>query len=117
MKVLFVHPSPLMYSELYLRLEPLGVERVSQAARNAGHEVRILDLQVFKHREYFSELADFNPHAIGFSVNYLANMPEIIDLAKATRERFPDCSVHDKKIIEYTTTDYYELGLEGLAQY
>ncbi len=24
-------------------------------------------------------------------------------------------SVHDKKIIEYTTTDYYELGLEGLA--
>ncbi|WP_419644455.1 hypothetical protein, partial [Thiolapillus sp.] len=24
-------------------------------------------------------------------------------------------SVHDKKIIEYTTTDYYELGLEGLV--
>ncbi len=24
-------------------------------------------------------------------------------------------SVHDKKIIEHTTTDYYELGLEGLV--
>ncbi len=24
-------------------------------------------------------------------------------------------SVHDKKIIEYTTTDYYKLGLEGLV--
>lgn len=25
MRVLLVHPSPLMYSELYLRLEPLGL--------------------------------------------------------------------------------------------
>ena len=24
-------------------------------------------------------------------------------------------SVHDKKIIEHTTTDYYKLGLEGLV--
>lgn len=93
MKVLFVHPSPLMYSELYLRLEPLGVERISQAARMAGHEVRILDLQVFNHRDYFSELAEFNPHAIGFSVNYMANVPEVIDLAKATREKFPNCFI------------------------
>src|SRR5258707_61318 len=28
MRVLFVHPGPLMYSEVYLRLEPLGMERV-----------------------------------------------------------------------------------------
>jgi len=34
MRVLLVHPSPLMYSELYLRLEPLGLERV--AALDAG---------------------------------------------------------------------------------
>ena len=46
MRVLFIHPSPLMYSELYLRLEPLGVERVAQAGRLAGHKVRILDLQI-----------------------------------------------------------------------
>ncbi len=26
-----------------------------------------------------------------------------------------NASVHDKKIIEYTTTDYYKLGLEGLV--
>ena len=26
MKVLLVHPSPLMYSEIFLRLEPIGVE-------------------------------------------------------------------------------------------
>jgi magnesium-protoporphyrin IX monomethyl ester (oxidative) cyclase len=41
MRVLFVHPSPLMYSELFLRLEPLGLERVAAAARAAGAEVRV----------------------------------------------------------------------------
>ena len=48
MRVLLVHPSPLMYSELYLRLEPLGLERVAAAIEAAGHEVRLLDLQIFK---------------------------------------------------------------------
>jgi hopanoid C-3 methylase len=56
MKVLLVHPSGLMYTEVYLRLEPLGLERVAASLRNAGHEVRLLDLQVFKHRHYQSEL-------------------------------------------------------------
>ena len=36
MRVLLVHPSPLMYSEIYLRLEPLGLERVAAAVRAAG---------------------------------------------------------------------------------
>ena len=29
MRVLLVHPSALMYSEIFLRLEPLGLERVA----------------------------------------------------------------------------------------
>jgi magnesium-protoporphyrin IX monomethyl ester (oxidative) cyclase len=45
MRVLLVHPSALMYSELYLRLEPIGLER--GGVRAAGHEVRMLDLQIF----------------------------------------------------------------------
>ena len=61
MRVLFVHPSPLMYSEIYLRLEPLGMERVAAATRAAGHDVRILDLQIFKHRDLFAELESFKP--------------------------------------------------------
>ncbi|MEU9653935.1 hypothetical protein AB0E00_34265, partial [Streptomyces sp. NPDC048110] len=28
MRLLLVHPSALMYSEIFLRLEPLGLERV-----------------------------------------------------------------------------------------
>src|SRR5579864_2723991 len=93
MKVLFVHPSPLMYSEIYLRLEPLGLELVAQSARKAGHEVRLLDLQVFRHRDYFRLLEDFKPEAIGFSLNYLANIPEVVDLAKETRRRLPKCFI------------------------
>lgn len=43
MRTLLVHPSGLMYSEIFLRLEPLGLERVAGAARAAGHQVRLLD--------------------------------------------------------------------------
>lgn len=93
MRVLLVHPSPLMYSEIYLRLEPLGMERVAQAVRMAGHEVRIIDLQTFSHAELHAELASFKPEAVGFSLNYLANVPEVIDLAKAVKGRLPDCYV------------------------
>jgi hopanoid C-3 methylase HpnR len=93
MRVLLVHPSALMYSELYLRLEPLGLERVAAAVRSAGHDVRLLDLQIFTHDDYMRALADFRPQAVGFSLNYVANVPEVIDLAKETRRRAPDCFV------------------------
>ena len=55
----------------------------------AGHEVRLIDLQVFNHRELQHELQSFQPDAVGFSVNYLANVPEVIDLARLVREILP----------------------------
>lgn len=85
MRVLLVHPSALMYSEIYLRLEPLGMERVAAALRAAGHDVRLLDLQVHRHDRYWRALHEFDPQAVGYSLNYLANVPEVIDLARATR--------------------------------
>ncbi len=91
MKVLCCHPSGLMYTEIFLRLEPLGVELVAAAARAAGHAVRVLDLQVFSHRDYFDLVVDWRPDAIGFGLNYLANIPEVLDLAKATKARLPNC--------------------------
>ncbi len=93
MKLLCVHPSPLMYTRVFLRLEPLGLELVAGAARGAGHEVRIIDLQVEQHDAYFRLLRRFGPDAVCFSGNYLANVPEIIDLARATRERLPHCFI------------------------
>jgi len=93
MRVLLVHPSPLMYSEIFLRLEPLGLERVAQAVRMAGHDVRIIDLQTFSHAELYSEFARFRPNAVGISLNYLANVPEVIDLAKAIKAQDRGCFV------------------------
>jgi hopanoid C-3 methylase HpnR len=82
-----------MYSEIYLRLEPLGVELVAAAARQAGHSVRLLDLQAARHEDYFRLLDRWRPDAVGFSLNYLANVPEVIDLAVETRRHLPACFV------------------------
>lgn len=92
-RILLVHPSALMYSELYLRLEPIGLERVGSALQAEGHEVRMVDLQVYGHRDYFAALEDFHPDAVGMSLNYLANVPEVVDLAKATKAAVPGCKV------------------------
>src|SRR5215471_20358102 len=81
MRFLAVHPSALMYSRIYLRLEPLGLELAAAAARQAGHDVQLLDLQVETHRDYLKRLIDWRPDVIAFSCNYLANVPEIVDLA------------------------------------
>ncbi|HEX5192306.1 MAG TPA: cobalamin-dependent protein, partial [Solirubrobacteraceae bacterium] len=91
MRVLCIHPGPLMYSEVFLRLEPLGRERVAGAARAAGHEVRVVDLQVFSHAELERELQEFVPEAVGFGLNYLANVPEVLDLAALVKRRLPEC--------------------------
>ncbi len=90
MKFLAVHPSSLMYSKIFLRLEPLGLEMVAAAVRQSGHDVRLLDLQVEPHKNYFQILKKWKPDVIAFSCNYLANLPEIIDLAKATKQKLPE---------------------------
>src|SRR3990172_12568938 len=93
MRVPCVHPSRLMYSRIYLRLEPLGLELVAAAARNAGHSVQLIDLQSETEDDYFRLLERWRPHVVAFSGNYLANVPEIVDLAKATREKLPQTTV------------------------
>lgn len=82
-----------MYTKVFLRLEPLGLELVAAAIRHAGHEARLIDLQVEDHRAYFHMIERWRPDAVAFSCNYLANVPEIVDLAKATKALSPSCSV------------------------
>jgi hopanoid C-3 methylase len=93
MRVLLVHPSALMYSEIFLRLEPLGLERVAAALLAGGHEVRLVDLQVYSRAELRRVVGGFAPEAVGFSVNYLANVPEVVDLAKWVKGVLPGCLV------------------------
>src|SRR5215472_17194088 len=93
MRVLLVHPSALMYTEIFLRLEPLGLERVGSALTDAGHEVRMVDLQVYKEAELRQVVVSYQPEAVGFSLNYLGNVPEVIDLAKWVKSVLPRCFV------------------------
>ena len=93
MRLLLVHPGPLLYTRVFLRLEPLGLEVVAGAARAAGHDTRLIDLQVESHRAYHRLVAEWQPDFIAFSCNYLANIPEIVDLAKATKSSLPGCFI------------------------
>ena len=83
MKFLGVHPSCLMYSKIFLRLEPLGLESVAGVLERAGHEVQLIDLQVETHKDYSRMLDRWQPDVVGFSCNYLANVPEIVNLVFA----------------------------------
>jgi hopanoid C-3 methylase len=93
MKLFAVHPGPLMYTKIYLRLEPLGLEMVAQAARQAGHDVYLIDLQVETWKDYLAQVRTWKPDAVAFACNYLANVPEIVDLAKLTKKELPNCFV------------------------
>src|SRR5919109_3649448 len=93
MKFLAIHPSALMYTKVFLRLEPLGLESVAQVVRQAGHQVRLIDLQVETPRDYFRLIEKWRPHVVAFSGNYLANVPEIVDLCKLTKETLPQSFV------------------------
>src|SRR5690606_34940428 len=47
----------------------------------------LIDLQVESHQDLHRLLDDWQPDIIAFSLNYLANVPEVIDLAKAAKTR------------------------------
>ena len=120
MRTLFVHPSALMYSEIFLRLEPLGLERVAGAARKAGHDTRLIDLQVFNHRDLARELDEFRPDAVGFGLNYLANVPEALDLAHLVKRKLPGCFVfaggHSLSFIAQHVLDQSGGGLDAVIR-
>ena len=82
-----------MYTKIYLRLEPLGLELVGQAVRQAGHDVRLIDLQVETWKNHLALVKAWKPDVVAFSCNYLANVPEIVDLAKLTKELIPNAFV------------------------
>ncbi len=120
LKLLLVHPSALLYSEIFLRLEPLGLESVAAAARRAGHDVRVVDLQVFDHDFLRHELVNFDPDAVGFGLNYLANVPEVIDLAReiktADPRRFVFAGGHSVSFIAAHVLEQSRGGLDAVVR-
>lgn len=69
----------------------MGLELVAAAARAAGHEVMIIDLQVEPQENYFKLIRHWRSNVIAYSCNYPANVPEIIDLAKASKDILKQC--------------------------
>lgn len=120
MRVLFVHPSALMYSEIFLRLEPLGLETVAEAARRAGHDVRLVDLQTTPRTLLVRELESFRPEVVGFGLNYLANVPEVLDLAAMVKLRLPGCFVfaggHSVSFIAKHVLEQSEGALDAIVR-
>lgn len=120
MKVLCCHPSGLMYTEIFLRLEPLGLELVAGTLRAEGHDVQVLDLQVFTPRDFLHRLDTWRPDAICFGLNYLANIPEVIDLARAARARLPGVFVfaggHSASFTAAEILDHAEGAIEAVVK-
>ena len=116
MKFLGVHPGPLMYTKIFLRLEPLGLELVAAAARKAGHEVQLIDLQVESHHAFFRLIDRWRPQVIAFSCNYLANIPEIVNLAKAAKAMLPGSTIwvggHSASFVAKAIIDHGEGAID-----
>ncbi len=116
MKLLFVHPGPLLYTNVFLRLEPLGLELVAAAARRGKHSVRLIDLQVENQAAYHRMVAEWRPDFIAFSCNYLANVPEIVDVAVATKIVLPRSFVciggHSASFIAETILEHGEGAID-----
>jgi hypothetical protein len=66
---------------------------VAGAARAAGHDVRIVDLQVERPDRQWRLIDKWRPGAVCLGGNYLANVPEIIETAKSIKTRLPGCFV------------------------
>ena len=60
---------------------------------SVGHDVRLIELEVYGHDDVVRTVAEFRPHAVGFSLNYLANVPEVVNLAKRIKVIRPGCTV------------------------
>ncbi len=69
----------LVYSNRTRILEPappIGLSYVAEAARQAGHEIRFVDLMISgdPHGELRQSLGEFRPEAVGFSVRNIDNV-------------------------------------------
>src|SRR6516165_3797910 len=68
-RFLGVHPGPLLYSRIFLRLEPLGLDLLAQAPRRAGEATRLIDLKVEDQPAYFRLLDSCRPDVVAFPCN------------------------------------------------
>jgi hypothetical protein len=118
MKVLCCHPSGLMYTEIYLRLEPLGVELMASAARKAGPEKIGDELQSIHERGVFivDDVAFIHPEH-GFAIGREIERRKI--RKKYYLETRGDVLLRNKDVFRYWQRlglEYMFLGVEAIDE-
>ncbi len=82
--------------------------------------MRIIDLQVCSSTELQRELISFRPEAVGYGLNYLANVPEVLDLAHRVRRLLPSCfqfaGGHSVSFIAAHVLEQSEGGLDAIIR-
>ena len=92
-KVLLVLPN--IVGDKIAATAPLpGVAYVAGFVREAGHDVRVLDMRVHKSMPHlYKELEDFKPDFIGLSFMTQHEFSKIYDFVSKIKAKFPDAKV------------------------
>jgi len=95
MKVLLVYPNAhreiIGYMDLGAIAEPLALEYAAAAARQDGHEVKLLDLRI--HRQALDETVQaFEPDMVGLT-GYSMHVLRNLEVARRVKELRPQCRV------------------------
>lgn len=131
MRVLLIYSNR---SRIIEPVPPIGLSYVATATRDAGHDVRFLDLMVSKDpdRELEAALADFDPGVVGISVRnvdtvipqrlswHLGDLGHWIAMIRRSGERVivlggPAISVIQSHALERMDADYAIVGEGELA--
>ena len=94
MRVLLIYPNAkkeiIGWGDLGAIAEPIALEYVGAAARQDGHEVRLLDLRL--HIDDLDDtLNEFRPDVIGVT-GYSMHVLRALEVCRRAKELFPDCT-------------------------
>jgi len=93
MRILLVYPNAkkeiIGYGDMGAIAEPIALEYVGAAARQEGHDVKLLDLRL--HVEDLDRtLREYRPDVVGMT-GYSMHVLRVLDVARRVKELLPDC--------------------------
>jgi anaerobic magnesium-protoporphyrin IX monomethyl ester cyclase len=113
MRIGFVGQIRTPESDVYADVTPIGTILLAQLARDAGHEVRKIEIRVDRTPDWTRDLLEFQPQALCFTVftNWYALYADIF---RQVRDLLPDCTIvmggpHVSGVQEWTLEDAPEV--------
>ena len=78
-------------TSLFPNVSPLALQILAGVLRQHGHEVKIADVQHLPplHKDFIKLVDDFRPDVFGITNNCMANVPVILRVARAVKQRYP----------------------------